>query len=102
MSVSPDTSRFQSLTAAPSVTVPTHHLTVNPHSPCSSAAGMAAFHKVSLKHLQRYLEEFGYKFNNRKAPDLFGVAVARMAKVGAMPYAQLVEEDAFTPFVRKS
>src|SRR6266852_2328610 len=45
-----------------------------------------AFHKVSLKHLQRYLEEFAYRFNNRKSPDLFGMTVARMAKIGGMTY----------------
>jgi hypothetical protein len=60
-----------------------------------------AFHKVSLKHLQRSLNEFSFRFNNRKAADLFGMTVARMAKVGAMPYSVLVAENAFTPFVRK-
>jgi transposase-like protein len=59
-----------------------------------------AFHKVSLKHLQRYLDEFSFRFNNRKAPDLFGMTIARMARIGGMPYAKLVEENAFTPFVR--
>ena len=59
-----------------------------------------AFHKVSLKHLQRYLNEFSFRFNNRKAPDLFGMTVARMAKVGAMPYAELIEQTPFTPFIR--
>jgi hypothetical protein len=39
---------------------------------------------------------------NRKAPDLFGMTIARTAKVGGMPYAKLVEENAFTPFVRKN
>jgi hypothetical protein len=28
------------------------------------------------------------------------MTVARMAKVGGMPYSKLVEENAFTPFVR--
>jgi len=50
--------------------------------------------------LQRYLDEFGCRFNNRKAADLFGMTVARMAKIGGMPYSKLVEENAFTPFVR--
>ena len=59
-----------------------------------------AFHKVSLKHLQRYLNEFEFRFNNRKSPDLFGVTVRRMALEGNMPYAKLVEENAFTRFVR--
>ncbi|MBZ5707460.1 MAG: IS1595 family transposase [Acidobacteriia bacterium] len=60
-----------------------------------------SFHKISLKHLQRYLNEFSFRFNNRKSPDLFGMTVRRMALVGAMPYSQLIEENAFTPFVRR-
>jgi len=59
-----------------------------------------AFHKVSLKHLQRYLNEFSFRFNNRKAADLFGMTVGRMALAGNLPYAKLVEENVFTPFVR--
>ena len=61
---------------------------------------MGAFHKVSLKHLQRYLNEFEFRFNNRKAPDLFGMTVRRMALAGNLPYAKLIEENVFTPFVR--
>jgi len=61
---------------------------------------VGAFHKVSLKHLQRYLNEFSFRFNNRKAADLFGMTVRRMALAGNLPYAKLVEENAFTPFVR--
>lgn len=59
-----------------------------------------AFHKVSLKHLQRYLNEFSFRFNNRKSPDLFGLTVRRMALAGNLPYAKLIEENAFTPFIR--
>lgn len=59
-----------------------------------------AFHKVSLKHLQRYLNEFSYRFNNRKDANLFGMTVRRMALAGNLPYAKLVEENAFTPFIR--
>jgi len=36
-----------------------------------------------------------------KAPNLFGMTVQRLALAGAMPYAQVVEESAFTPFIRK-
>jgi hypothetical protein len=59
-----------------------------------------AFHKISLKHMQRYLDEFSFRFNNRNAADLFGMTVARMAGIAPMPYSKLVEETAFTPFVR--
>jgi transposase-like protein len=59
-----------------------------------------SFHKVSLKHLQRYLNEFSFRFNNRKSPDLFGMTVRRMALASGMPYRELTAEDAFTPFIR--
>jgi transposase-like protein len=58
------------------------------------------FHKVSIKHLQRYLNEFSYRFNRRGDADLFEQTVGRMAGVKQMPYAKLVEENAFTKFVR--
>lgn len=61
---------------------------------------VGSFHKISLKHLQRYLNEFSFRFNNRKDPDLFGMTVRRMALAGNLPYATLIEENAFTPFVR--
>jgi hypothetical protein len=63
---------------------------------------IGSFHQVSVKHLQRYLNEFGYRFNRRENADLFEQTVGRMAGVKPMPYAKLVEETAFTPFVRPS
>jgi hypothetical protein len=51
-----------------------------------------AFDKVSLKHLQRYLNEFSFRFNNRKAADLFGMTVRRMALAGNLPYAKLMDK----------
>jgi len=63
---------------------------------------IGSFHQVSIKHLQRYLNEFGYRFNRREDADLFEQTVGRMAGVKPMPYAKLVEETAFTPFVRPS
>jgi transposase-like protein len=59
-----------------------------------------SFHKISLKHLQRYLNEFSFRFNNRKAANLFGMTVARMAGIAPMPYTKLIEQNAFTPFIR--
>ncbi len=35
------------------------------------------FHKVSLKHLPRYIDEFCYRFNHRKDGNLFGQTLAR-------------------------
>jgi len=60
------------------------------------------YHQLSIKHLQRYLNEFSYRFNRREIADMFEQTVARMAGIGAMPYSKLVEQNAFTPFVRPS
>ena len=35
------------------------------------------FHKVSLKHLPKYIDEFCYRHNNRGTADLFGLTVER-------------------------
>jgi transposase-like protein len=61
---------------------------------------IGSFHQVSIKHLQRYLNEFGYRFNRREDANLFEQTVNRMCAGKALPYAKLTEENAFTPFVR--
>jgi hypothetical protein len=63
-------------------------------------AVVGTYHQLSIKHLQRYLNEFSYRFNRREDADLFEQTVGRMAGVPKMPYAKLVEENAFTKFVR--
>jgi transposase-like protein len=65
-------------------------------------AVIGTYHQLSIKHLQRYLNEFSYRFNRREALDMFEQTVARMAGIGAMPYSKLVEQNAFTPFVRQT
>jgi len=35
------------------------------------------FHKVSVQYLNRYIDEFAYRFNHRKNPDLFGLTIQR-------------------------
>lgn len=54
---------------------------------------VGSFHRVSIKHLHRYLSEFEYRFNARKQPDRFGMTLARMAKTATMPYRALVAEE---------
>lgn len=34
------------------------------------------FHKVSAKYLPLYIQEFEFRYNNRKNPDIFGAAIA--------------------------
>jgi transposase-like protein len=35
------------------------------------------YHKVSLRYLPKYIDEFSYRFNNRKNDDLFGQTINR-------------------------
>jgi transposase-like protein len=50
---------------------------------------IGSFHQVSVKHLERYMAEFDYRFNNRKDTDIFIKTIARMCGVGPMQYKQL-------------
>jgi len=50
---------------------------------------VGSFHRISHKHLHRYLSEFEYRFNGRELPDLFGATVARMVGRKEMRYSEL-------------
>jgi len=49
-----------------------------------------SFHRVSHKHLHRYLSEFEYRFNRRTAPAIFGETVANLVSTKPMEYRTLV------------
>src|SRR5262249_41304951 len=55
---------------------------------------IGSYHQVSVKHLERYMAEFDYRFNNRKDVDIFIKTIARMCGVGPMPFKQLVAAPA--------
>jgi hypothetical protein len=57
---------------------------------------VGSFHKVSIKHLHRYLSEFEMRFNERKNPEMFESLVSRTCKTATMPYAELVLESSET------
>jgi len=57
-------------------------------------AVIGTYHQLSIKHLQRYLNEFEYRFNRREQPNRFEETLARMAKGKPMPFAQLTAENA--------
>ncbi len=50
---------------------------------------VGSFHKVSIKHLSRYLDEFTFRFNNRKAQDLFALVMLNLVIGKALTYAAL-------------
>ena len=55
---------------------------------------VGAFHKMSAKHMDRYLEELEWRFNNRNNPHIFRDTLARIVKTDPMTYRQLVDEAA--------
>ncbi len=55
---------------------------------------IGSFHKISIKHLQRYLNEFCYRFDRRKNPEAFMETVRRLAGFKPLPYAVLTSEKA--------
>lgn len=50
---------------------------------------VGSFHQVSGKHLDRYLDEFSYRYNNRKNPYMFRDVLLRLMDAKAMPYEKL-------------
>ncbi len=50
------------------------------------------FHQVSIKHLQRYLNEFTYRFNRRNDDGAFIETVRRLAGFKPLPFATLTAE----------
>jgi hypothetical protein len=51
---------------------------------------IGSFHKVSVKHLHRYLNEFEFRFNHRRNEEMFALVILNLVIAQAMPYAQLI------------
>jgi transposase-like protein len=51
---------------------------------------IGSFHQVSIKHLNRYLSEFQFRWNNRETQDMFALVIAALVIGIALPYAQLI------------
>lgn len=52
---------------------------------------VGAFHHVSVKHLERYLEEMEWRFNNRDNPYMFRDTVKRILETPPLTYRELVD-----------
>ena len=52
-------------------------------------AVIGSFHQISHKHLDRYLDEFEFRYNNRKNAYLFRDTITRLVTTEALPYEQL-------------
>lgn len=51
---------------------------------------IGSYHKLSKKHLQAYLDEFAFRFNNRDNPHLFRDTILKLIEADALPYRDLV------------
>jgi hypothetical protein len=59
---------------------------------------IGSFHRVSVKHLHRYLTEFEYRFNARKAEDRFSLTVREMVTASPMQYKDLTADPPAVEF----
>jgi transposase-like protein len=50
---------------------------------------VGSFHKISVKHLDRYLEELEWRFNNRENPFMFRDLLLRLIDADALRYQAL-------------
>jgi transposase-like protein len=55
---------------------------------------VGSYHQVSAKHLDRYLEEFEWRFNQRENPFLFRDTLTRLVTTEKMEYKELIEKSA--------
>ena len=51
---------------------------------------MGSFHKVSVKHIDRYLSELEWRFNNRGNEHIFLDTLRRIVRTETMTYRDLV------------
>ena len=50
---------------------------------------IGSYHKVSVKHLDAYLDELEWRFNNRENPYLFRDTLMKLVKAENLPYEKL-------------
>lgn len=53
---------------------------------------IGSFHHVSTKHLDAYLDELEFRFNNRENPHMFRDALCKLLVAGSLPYAKLTQD----------
>jgi hypothetical protein len=52
---------------------------------------IGAYHKVSTKHLDAYLDELEHRFNNRKNEFIFRDTLTKLVTAKALTYQELVK-----------
>jgi transposase-like protein len=54
---------------------------------------IGSYHQVSAKHLDAYLDELEFRFNNRENPHMFRIAMYKLLVANSLPYAKLIAEE---------
>ena len=54
---------------------------------------IGSFHQVSVKHLDRYIAEFQFRFNNREDQQIFAAVIIGLVIKGALRYKTLTASD---------
>jgi transposase-like protein len=57
---------------------------------------IGSYHQVSVKHLDRYLDEFEFRFNNRNNPYLFRDTLLRLLTSSNLEYKNLIASESRT------
>ena len=55
---------------------------------------VGSFHQISAKHVEAYLDEFEWRFNGRKNPDLFKDTMRRLLNSPKMEFKELIKASA--------
>jgi transposase-like protein len=53
---------------------------------------IGSYHQVSAKHLDAYLDELEFRFNNRENPFMFRDAMLKLLLAETLPYARLIAD----------
>ena len=53
---------------------------------------VGSYHQVSAKHLDAYLDELEFRFNNRENPYMFRDAMLKLIVAETLPYAKLIAD----------
>jgi len=54
---------------------------------------VGSYHQVSAKHLDAYLDELEFRFNNRENPFMFRDAMLKLIVAETLPYAKLIADS---------
>jgi transposase-like protein len=53
---------------------------------------VGSYHKISIKHLEAYLDELEWRYNNRENPYLFRDTLRKLIQSESLPYQDLVHQ----------